>query len=537
MLNALLDRVREILHTDTVTILLLDDSEQVLRARAAKGLEEEVERGFTIPVGQGFAGRIAAERRPILIEDLKPGDAVNPLLYEREIRSLLGIPLVVESRLVGVLHVGSHTPRKFTSEDAALLQVAGDRAALAIEHARVYEAERAAREEAERAIKRLEQLQAVTDAALAYLDLDDLLAVLLERVTSILAVDTSAILLVDDDGERLVARAAKGLEEEVERGFSIPLGTGFAGRVAAERRPVVIPRVVPGAVVNPLMFEKGVASLLGVPLIVERRLVGVLHVGTLEPRDFTADDSELLQLVADRAALAIEHDRLFERHRVAEMLQQTLLPTELPEPPGVKLAARYLPAASAAAVGGDWYDVIQLPDGRVGVAIGDVVGHGLDAAMLMGGLRNALHAYALEGLSPADVAPRLARFAESFGPNKMATYIYGVFEPDSDTLSYVNGSHPQPLLVRPDGSIEYLASPLLPPLGVPGVVIAEESTVSLEPGSTLLLYTDGLIERRGIRLAGQQEELLMAAQHAPFDPDLLCDTVVTTLLGDERASD
>ncbi|MFL5894775.1 MAG: SpoIIE family protein phosphatase, partial [Thermoleophilaceae bacterium] len=189
------------------------------------------------------------------------------------------------------------------------------------------------------------------------------------------------------------------------------------------------------------------------------------------------------------------------------------------------------------AVGGDWYDVIQLPDGRVGVAIGDVVGHGLDAAMLMGGLRNALHAYALEGLSPADVAPRLARFAESFGPNKMATYIYGVFEPDSDTLSYVNGSHPQPLLVRPDGSIEYLASPLLPPLGVPGVVIAEESTVSLEPGSTLLLYTDGLIERRGIRLAGQQEELLMAAQHAPFDPDLLCDTVVTTLLGDERASD
>src|SRR5439155_16726746 len=196
--------------------------------------------------------------------------------------------------------------------------------------------------------------------------------------------------------------------------------------------------------------------------------------------------------VADRAALAIEHDRLFEQHAIAERLQRTLLPTAMPEMAGVKVAARYLPAAAAGAVGGDWYDVIPLPDGRIGFAIGDVVGHGLEAATLMGGLRNALHAYALEGLSPGDLAPRLARFAESFAPGQMATYLYGLLEADHESLCFVNGSHPPPLVVKPEGSAELVRAPLLPPLGVPGLVVAEETEIALDPGSTLLLYTDGL---------------------------------------------
>jgi serine phosphatase RsbU (regulator of sigma subunit)/anti-sigma regulatory factor (Ser/Thr protein kinase)/putative methionine-R-sulfoxide reductase with GAF domain len=506
-------------------------------ARAARGLEEEVEQGFRLPMSVGFGGRVAAERTPVVIEELAPGDAVNPLLYEKKIRSLLGVPLLVEGKLVGVLHVGSLTPRPFSEDDVELLQVAADRAALAIEHARLFEGERGARAEAEAAIVHLEQLQSVTDAALAYLDLDDLLAVLLERTAAILGADTAVVLLAEDDGATLAARAAKGLEEEVSRGFRLPIGQGFAGRVAAERRPVVIDELEPGAVLNPLMYEKGVRSLLGVPMVVERRLVGVLHVGTLTPRRFTGADAELLQRVADRAALAVEHDRLFEQHMVAQTLQRTLLPSELPEPAGVSIAARYLPAAAETRVGGDWYDVIPLPAGRVGIAIGDVVGHGLPAATLMGALRNALRAYALEGHAPAELAPRLARFAQMWGPASMATYLYAVLEPETDTVRFVNGSHPLPLLVRPDGSAEYVSSPLLPPVGVSGVVIAEETELRLRPGETLLLYTDGLIERRGSRLAARQDELRAAAAAAPFDPALLCDAVLERLVGDAPPPD
>jgi GAF domain-containing protein/anti-sigma regulatory factor (Ser/Thr protein kinase) len=537
LLEALLVRIVEILSVDTAAILLLDEETNELAARSARGLEEEVEVGFRVPVGQGFAGRVAAERRPVAIRDLAPGDAVNPLLYEKKIRSLLGVPLIVEGRLLGVLHVGSLTYRNFGEEDSRILQVVADRVALAIDHARLFESERNARTEAEHAVERLTALQSVTESALAYLDLDDLLQTLLDRVTTILKADTAAILLANEDGNMLRARAAKGLEEEVERNFSLPIGTGFAGRIANERRPVFLPEVKPGLVVNPLMFEKGVKSLLGVPLIVERRLIGVLHVGTLTPREFTPSDIEMLQAVADRAALAIEHDRLFEQRRVAQLLQRSLLPTDLPQPNGLAFAARYLPAAARRLVGGDWYDVLELPDGRVGVAIGDVVGHGLEAATLMGALRNALQAYALQGLSPAEVAPLLARFASTAGRAGMATYLYGVVDAARTSFTFVNGSHPAPLLVRPDGTAEPIDARLLPPLGTSLLQAAEDTRVELEPGSTLVLYTDGLIERRGQRLATRQRELRAAAAAATADPDLLCDALIERMIGDEPPAD
>ena len=128
----------------------------------------------------------------------------------------------------------------------------------------------------------------------------------------------------------LRARAAKGIEEEVEQGVAIPVGRGFAGRIAAERRAIVIPDVDHADILNPILREKGIRSLLGVPLLVEGRVIGVLHVGTLTFREFTTEDKELLQLAADRAAPAIDNARLFEQRRVAEALQRTLLPAELP---------------------------------------------------------------------------------------------------------------------------------------------------------------------------------------------------------------
>ncbi len=164
----------------------------------------------------------------------------------------------------------------------------------------------------QRARLRLEHVQAVTDAALGQLELDDLLAVLLPRIREILSADTCAVLLLDEERDELVARAAVGLEEEVERGVRIPVGGGFAGRVAAERRPIVLDDVGRAHVLNPILREKGISSMAGVPLVVDERVVGVLHVGTLEPRLFNADDVELLQLVADRTALAIERARVHE---------------------------------------------------------------------------------------------------------------------------------------------------------------------------------------------------------------------------------
>jgi signal transduction histidine kinase len=302
LLNALLERTRQILDVDTCAILLLDEETNELVAQAALGIEEEVEQGVRIPVGAGFAGRIAAEKKPLILDDVDHGYVLNPILREKGIRSMLGVPLVVEGKVRGVFHIGSLRRRAFEQDEVELLQLVADRAALAIEHARLFEAERAARQ-------RIEHVQAVTDAALAHLEVGELLNVLLPRIRDILRTDTCAVLLLDDETNELVVRAALGIEEEV--GVRIPLGAGFAGRVAGEARPMVID-VDAYPVYNPILRQKRLKSMVGVPLLVRGESLGVLHVGTLTPREFTQDEVELLQLVAERVAIAIERAQLHE---------------------------------------------------------------------------------------------------------------------------------------------------------------------------------------------------------------------------------
>jgi signal transduction histidine kinase len=302
LLNALLERTRQILEVDTCAILLLDEGTNELVAHAALGIEEEVEQGVRVPVGAGFAGRIAAEKRPVILDDVDHAHVLNPLLREKGVKSMLGVPLVVEGEVRGVFHVGSLRYRAFGDDEVELLQLVADRAALAIEHARLFEAERAAR-------VRIEHVQAVTDAALAHLEVNELLNVLLPRIRDILRTDTCAVLLLDAETNELVARAALGIEEEV--GVRIPVGAGFAGRVADEARAMVID-VDRYPVYNPILRRKHLKTMVGVPLLVRGVSLGVLHVGTLAPREFTQDEVELLQIVAERVAIAIERAQLHE---------------------------------------------------------------------------------------------------------------------------------------------------------------------------------------------------------------------------------
>lgn len=168
------------------------------------------------------------------------------------------------------------------------------------------------------------RLQVVTDAALSHLELDDLLPELLLRVRDVLEVDTCVVLLLDEETLELVTRAAVGIDGAVEQGLRVPLGKGFAGRVAAERTPILLEDVDHADVLNPLLREKGIKTLLGVPLLVAGAPIGVLHVGSLVPRQFDAADVELLQLAADRAAMAIRHVQLVAE-RVALALEKSRL--------------------------------------------------------------------------------------------------------------------------------------------------------------------------------------------------------------------
>jgi serine phosphatase RsbU (regulator of sigma subunit)/anti-sigma regulatory factor (Ser/Thr protein kinase) len=378
------------------------------------------------------------------------------------------------------------------------------------------------------AADRLRDLQRITDAALAYLPLETLLDELLARVVEILGVDTSAVLLLEDDDKTLVARAAKGLEEEVERGVRIPVGRGFAGRIAATRQPVHILDLDEFEVVNPLLRERGLRSMLGVPLLVEGSVLGVLHVGTLTERAFDAEDVDLLQRAGDRAALAI-FSRLSERERgLADALQRSLIP-RLPHLPAVSLAGRYLPAA-AARLGGDWYDAFALPDGRLGMAIGDVVGHGFHAAAIMGQLRSGLRAYALDGMPPGQVLERLNRLLRQLEPGRTSTLVYLVLEPHGGHLTVAGAGHPPPLVDPVDGDAHYLELPGSVPLGATRHVVYDQREFELVPGSALLLYTDGLVENPRESLDAGLERLRGTVQRGEEDLQRLGDTIVDELL-------
>jgi serine phosphatase RsbU (regulator of sigma subunit) len=375
---------------------------------------------------------------------------------------------------------------------------------------------------------KLRDIRAVTDAALSYLDAGDLLATLLRRVREVLDADTAAVLLLDSSGGQLIATAASGLEEEVSQGVRIPVGRGFAGRIAAGRRPVILDRVDHGTVLNPILMDKGIRSLAGVPLLVHGAVLGVLHVGTVRDRVFTADDAALLQLAADRAALAGQSLRSGEDQAAALALQRSLVPSALPAVRGAEIAARYVPGSGR--VGGDWHDVFVLPSGELGLVAGDVAGSGLAAAVIMGRMRSALRAYALEFPGPAEVLAKLDAKMQYFEENDvMATVSCAVLDPGSGQLAISSAGHLPPVIAAPGQRAAVAQIAVDPPIGVADAARRQVTTLALAPGAVLCLFTDGLVERRDEPIDDGITRLCQAVTPGP--PEDVCVSVMQALVG------
>jgi putative methionine-R-sulfoxide reductase with GAF domain len=374
---------------------------------------------------------------------------------------------------------------------------------------------------------RLRDLQALTDVRLGHLAVEDLLVELLDRVLGILEADTAAVLLLDERSNELVARAARGIEEEVRQGVRIPVGRGFAGRVAAEKQAVILDHVDDTTVTNPLLWEAGIQVMLGVPLLAAGGVIGVLHVGRKDARPFTAHDAELLHVVADRVAGATHARELELERAAARVLQRSLLPSALPRISDLELAARYMPAGGGD-LGGDWYDAFTLRSGQVWVVTGDVAGHGFRAAVVMGRLRSTIRAYALEERSPEQVLELADHKLQHFEPEEMATVACAVASPPFDSVRLAIAGHLPPVLAAPGELPALLELDTGPPLGASDHRRAS-TVVTLAPGAVLLLYTDGLVERRTEPLDAGFNRLLasVGAEH----PEIVCRRAIDGLIG------
>jgi serine phosphatase RsbU (regulator of sigma subunit) len=263
-------------------------------------------------------------------------------------------------------------------------------------------------------------------------------------------------------------------------------------------------------------------------------VLGVLHVGTVRNRVFTTDDAALLQLAADRAALAVQSLRSREDQAAAVALQRSLVPSALPAVKGAEIAARYVPGSGH--VGGDWYDVFVLPSGELGLVVGDVAGSGLGAAVIMGRIRSALRAYALEFPGPAEVLGKLDRKIQYFeGGEIMATVSYAVLDPDSGQLRISSAGHLPPVIAAPGqrGAVAQIA--VDPPIGVADVPCRQVTTLALAPGAVLCLFTDGLVERRDEPIDDGITRLCQAVTPGP--PEDISVSVMHDLVGRQYPGD
>jgi putative methionine-R-sulfoxide reductase with GAF domain len=381
--------------------------------------------------------------------------------------------------------------------------------------------------------ERLRAIQSITDAALSRLDDREMLAELLERTRDALQADTAAVLMLDFASGQLIATAAAGLEEEVGQGVRIPVGRGFAGRIAAEHRPVILDHVDHTTVLNPILWAKGIRSMMGVPMVAGGRVIGVLHVGSLTPRQFTGDEVELLQLAGDRAAAAVRSVNARADRLAAVALQRSLVPAMLPAVPGAELAARYIPGSGG--VGGDWYDVFTLPTGELCVVIGDVAGSGLAAAVIMGRMRSALRAYALETRDPADVLSRLDRKMQHFEADAMATVLYAVIEPGLERMDISLAGHFPPVIAYPGQPAELASVPAGLMIGIADPAPRPVTSLPIRPGALVCFYTDGLIERRGEVIDDGLARLCRAVAAQPAEAAAAA--VMQELVGSQTARD
>jgi GAF domain-containing protein len=504
----------ELLDVPVVLVTLVDSERQFFLSCVGLGrpLSEERE----TPLSHSFCQYVVAGEEPLVIADARevPWLRDNRAIADLGVIAYAGFPLRTgDGQPIGSFCAIDDEPREWSERELDLLR----------DFAAIVQSEldlRTARDEARQSSVLLGRLQGLTDAAGAGGGLDSLLEHLIAACVGTFHADLAVIDLLDGSGG-LRRRAARGLADDCSS-EAFRLGEGFAGRVATGEQTISVYDLDAVDNANGLQ-SSGARSLLAAPLIVDERLQGVVYVGAEVAGAYGELDRRLLALAADRFAAAIARADAYERDRlVARTLVAALQPARLPEVAGVRLAARYLPAERG--LGGDWYDVFRLPAGSLGVAIGDVVGHGIEAAAEAVRLRNALRGAVLEGCTPADAVTALNKHATVHPGAYASTVVYLELDAVSRRLRWSSAGH-LPGVVACGGRGEWLGLADGPPLGVSAADAWPGAERVLAPGSRVVLFTDGLIERRCEPLDDGIDRVMAAAATAP-DVERVCEMVL-----------
>ncbi len=365
----------------------------------------------------------------------------------------------------------------------------------------------------------------------------------LSTVRECLGADVVTVLQLDPASRHLVTVLTDSAVHTTAVHHRVPLGRGLAGRVAQLDTAIALDDVSDDDLVNPAFLAVGVHAVIGVPVHNGHRVTGVLKVGVRRRHAFQPEEVALIEAMAEQVSAALEEYVAADERGAAAALQRSLVPSTLPVIEGLELSGRYLPGQGG--VSGDWYDVFELPGGRFGLVMGDVAGHGLPASVVMGRLRSALRAYALEYDTPEEVLAHLDAKIMHFEPGAMATAVYALTEPPFEEIRVSSAGHILPIHLGPDGLATQVGLPVGLPLGVDPDHERTSGTVHLEPGSALVMFTDGLLERRTFSSPRSAEvfgsiddavdELCRILCHE--DADVMSSRILDTMLTIEPPSD
>jgi serine phosphatase RsbU (regulator of sigma subunit) len=506
----------------------------------------------SLPVDGPLPFSVAARTgRPVLLPDLAASLAFAPemagVVEATGGVAYASLPLRTTTRDIGVLTIVWDQPRSFAPAEVEVLTAFAAQCSQALDRIRTSEAE----------LRSARQLAALADLALTLgraESVEELVVTVVDHGLTLLGAQGGAVAVTDpDDATLLRLVITEGLGEEAQQTYALlPLAGPLPASIAARtRRPVVLHDAAESGALTPemaqVMGDTGCQAWIALPLETGGRLVGSLIVGWVDPQVFSPAELEVVVAFAAQAAQALDRLQTRTAERTAlralagtvEALQRSLL-SEPPEPDHLQVSVRYLPAARLAQVGGDWYDSFVLADGRTVLVIGDVTGHDSHAAAAMAQVRNVLRGVAHNsGGTPAQVLTGLDCAMRDLDIGTLATGVLATVEQTAAdaargarVLRWSNAGHPAPLLVLPDGTVEVLERPADLLLGVDPERRRYDHARDLPPGSTVLLYTDGLIERRGVPLEDGEQWLTGLAQglrHLPLDE--LCDRVLAELDG------
>ena len=497
---------------------------------------QSVSLGSADPLSEAYrSGAAALIEGPRELRDAPPPAAS---LLGEPVKALLATPISGRGRRIGVIGLRFDREHSFSPDELRFVELLAQEAGEALERARMFEAE-------QRALKRAARLQEVTARLARAVTTEDAARAILRGATVGVNADSAAIALASDDGQSLrlvpgtMSRGTLRLEPPIE----ISVGDrSVLAHVYRNGRALWIP----SQEIWKARFEDGWASqhdlgicLYAVPIVAKGEAIGAMAVYFKRERDApSAEDSELIRSFAHQAGVALERARAYEvEHEAAMTLQRNLMPEGVARAATVDADGRYLPATRGVHVGGDWYDILDRSDDTVAFAVGDIAGHGLQAAAAMGQVRSAWRALALSTTEPSAVLASLERFANGVEGAFFSTILTMLLDPATGELRYASAGHPPALVIEPDGSTRFLEGGRSVPLGLPFDLPRAQAHARLVPGSILVLYTDGLVERRDESLDRGLERLAETASRVMGQGLEDLSDALLDLVADERHDD